>query len=37
MFGKTKTLILKVVATIFPWNRRARRRLENIGEDDDEL
>ena len=38
MFGKTNSLLLKVVATIFPWNRRARRRLANIGdEDDDEL
>ena len=37
MFGKVNSLLLKVVATIFPWNRRARRRLANIGEDDEEL
>ena len=38
MFGKANSLLLKVVATIFPWNRRARRRLANIGdENDDEL
>ena len=37
LFGKVNSLLLKVVATIFPWNRRARRRLANIGEEDDEL
>ena len=37
---RVSTLILKVVKTIFPWNRRARRRLANAGngvEDEEEL
>ena len=35
MFKKLSTLLLKIVKTIFPWNRRARRRLSD-GEDEEE-
>ena len=28
-------LLLKVVAKLFPWNRRAKRRLRGVGEDDE--
>ena len=34
---RLSTLILKVVKTIFPWNRRAKRRLAGGGEDEEEL
>jgi len=36
---RVSTLILKVVKTIFPWNRRAKRRLASGGgvEDEEEL
>lgn len=37
MFQKLNTLLLKVVAKIFPWNRRARRRLHGDSAEDDEL
>ena len=33
---RVSTLILKVVKTIFPWNRRAKRRLSGA-EDEEEL
>ena len=37
VFKRLNQLLLKVVAKMFPWNRRARRRLQ-FGEDDaDEL
>lgn len=32
--NKVSTLMLKFVSTVFPWNRRAKRRLQ--GGDDDE-
>ena len=35
--SKVSTLILRVVKTIFPWNRRAKRRLQGEGAEDDEL
>ena len=34
---RVNQLILKVVAKMFPWNRRAKRRLRGVGEDEDEL
>ena len=35
--GKLNTLILKFVSTVFPWNRRAKRRLAGIGAEDEDL
>lgn len=37
MLQKLNTLLLKVVTTIFPWNRRAKRRLYEGAEGHDEL
>jgi len=37
MFQKLNTLLLKVVTKIFPWNRRARRRLIDGDEEEEEL
>jgi hypothetical protein len=36
LFRRTSGLLVRVVATVFPWNRRARRRLDenNAGEDE---
>jgi len=35
LLKRLSSLLLKFVKTAFPWNRRARRRLQ--GEQDDEL
>ena len=35
MLQRLSTLLLKIVKTIFPWNRRAKRRLAG-GEDEEE-
>ncbi len=36
LLQRLSQLLLKVVKTIFPWNRRAKRRLEeNSSEDED--
>ncbi|XP_059097197.1 titin-like [Tigriopus californicus] len=36
MTARLKTLLLKVVTTVFPWNRRAKRRLTGGDGEDDE-